>query len=854
MKKKLAVVLAIVLALGSVAGVSAALGVIPEVGFTLLESEEPYERPALRVSAALEAAEALIYEAITPTGVQPLAQMAAQGRPLAIRAPQELPLPNNALTYWGAETARNLRIAFAYTPINQHLGLDVYLRRSGPNHFTKLSLAVHNGQIETHIEGRAGNRILARRLIGQGGIPFSMGTATQLTITMVDDHLSVMQNGVQIASVVLSPNDTPNEAGQIAFVGPAQLRYITLAAFDNAVENQNPEDTQLVNVRATAYGVDVEFSQPITITHMTFPVTAAGSFIAVPFATTTTWPGQGAEHWRRIASVGPAAGGTITVYFDRAITTRYLRIEGAVYILMLQHIRVFNDPSIRRPVRHLGTAVATPVPQRVRANSVATNENAVPNNVLTNNPAQFWHSRWASDGTGSMPNQFPYFLEIDFGRVVAIYHVALTHRHAWSLNGRIHTGFISYHPSAEGIWPGSRVGNLVAENVFLPMNDQWRRVAQLGAPGQPFFTASHRDPQTHWVVFDQPIFTRYLRLEITGGYGGYATLGNFRAYSGPAIQVVRDAASMPGHPAVNLLLESPHLYWHTRQGQLPAFVDFDFGAITEVRQIALCKRTTSNSLSGRITGGNILTARNPLVLGTSPNDWEHVASIPPFTAAPLDAQTILINFDEPLFTKYLRLEVTGGFNDFAALSRVRFFSEITLTPPPLPPDATEIVSVRANSWTTNDGALPQHVLNTNTSLYWHTRWSDSGPGGGLAPGQFPFFLELDLGEVRTVRQVHLTHRNAGGLNGRIHAGYISVHHQTDNLSATNPWPGAANFLTAGPASEWLRLAPIPAFTAGAWHPQVMTITLPNPVATRFLRLEITEGFGGYATLANVRVN
>ena len=168
-------------------------------------------------------------------------------------------------------------------------------------------------------------------------------------------------------------------------------------------------------------------------------------------------------------------------------------------------------------------------------------------------------------------------------------------------------------------------------------------------------------------------------------------------------------------------------------------------------------------------------------------------------------------------------------------------------PPPVPDvDLTRTfpTRVRADSWATNEGAAGGEYWRVldDDGTHWHSRW---GAGGGRpVPVAAPHYLEIDFGEEVTLTSIELDRRTTGGNNGVILAGNVFRHNSTENT-----WPGGNDFL---PNSEWDMVRALPTFAGAGSVPGTVTVTFDSPVTTRFLRIEVTSGVGGYASLARFR--
>ncbi|MCL2843827.1 MAG: CotH kinase family protein, partial [Oscillospiraceae bacterium] len=155
-------------------------------------------------------------------------------------------------------------------------------------------------------------------------------------------------------------------------------------------------------------------------------------------------------------------------------------------------------------------------------------------------------------------------------------------------------------------------------------------------------------------------------------------------------------------------------------------------------------------------------------------------------------------------------------------------------------------AVRANSWSTaelnNAGGEYWRVLDDALNTHWHSRW---GAGGGITgPNAFPLFLEFDFGEEVEIHEIALCRRAVGGTNGVILAGNIQSH-----ASLADTWPGNAEFL---PSASWQFEQALPTFASAGAVPGTVYVPLDQPITARYLRIEITAGILGHASLARFR--
>ncbi|WP_059038406.1 M60 family metallopeptidase [Bacillus mycoides] len=112
-----------------------------------------------------------------------------------------------------------------------------------------------------------------------------------------------------------------------------------------------------------------------------------------------------------------------------------------------------------------------------------------------------------------------------------------------------------------------------------------------------------------------------------------------------------------------------------------------------------------------------------------------------------------------------------------------------------------------------------NAIDDNPNTIWHSKWS--------AKNQYPYNLTLDLGGTKTITQVVCLPRQDGSNNGRI------VNY---------------NIYTSMDGSNYQKV------TSGAWESnggkEVATF---EPVSAKYVKVEITNGKNGYASIAEVDV-
>ncbi|UNP84446.1 M60 family metallopeptidase [Bacillus mycoides] len=156
-----------------------------------------------------------------------------------------------------------------------------------------------------------------------------------------------------------------------------------------------------------------------------------------------------------------------------------------------QKVEALNNPTLiapiweatdTKPVKPL--AVLSKKIMKASANSEESWRNPA-SNAIDDNPNTMWHTQW------SAPNQYPYNLTLDLGKTQIITQVACLPRQDWSENGRI-LGYNIY-TSMDG------------SNYQKVSSGTWKSTG-----GKEFATF-------------EPISAKYVKLEVTSGFNGFAS-------------------------------------------------------------------------------------------------------------------------------------------------------------------------------------------------------------------------------------------------------------------------------------------------------------------------------------------
>ncbi|PGD04176.1 M60 family metallopeptidase [Bacillus toyonensis] len=112
-----------------------------------------------------------------------------------------------------------------------------------------------------------------------------------------------------------------------------------------------------------------------------------------------------------------------------------------------------------------------------------------------------------------------------------------------------------------------------------------------------------------------------------------------------------------------------------------------------------------------------------------------------------------------------------------------------------------------------------NAIDDNPNTIWHTQWS--------APNQYPYNLTLDLGKTQTITQVAYLPRQDWSENGIIFN--YNVYTSTDG-------------------SNYKKV------TSGTWeNNRTKKFATFEPISAKYVKLEVTNGFNGFASAAEVEV-
>ncbi|KAB2397726.1 MULTISPECIES: M60 family metallopeptidase [Bacillus cereus group] len=112
-----------------------------------------------------------------------------------------------------------------------------------------------------------------------------------------------------------------------------------------------------------------------------------------------------------------------------------------------------------------------------------------------------------------------------------------------------------------------------------------------------------------------------------------------------------------------------------------------------------------------------------------------------------------------------------------------------------------------------------NVIDDNPNTIWHTQWS--------APNQYPYNLTLDLGKTQTITQVAYLPRQDWSENGIIFN---------------------YNIYTSTDGSNYKKV------TSGTWeNNRAKKFATFEPISAKYVKLEVTNGFNGFASAAEVDI-
>lgn len=288
----------------------------------------------------------------------------------------------------------------------------------------------------------------------------------------------------------------------------------------------------------------------------------------------------------------------------------------------------------------------------------------------------------------------------------------------------------------------------------------------------------------------------------------------------------------PNYEANRVLDGDTATIWHTAWVPsvvpLPQSLDFVFAETVKINAISVLPRQDMEN--GRITEYVIYAEDNTgRLIKVTEGTWDYISDI--------DYKTAVI--DPPVTTTRIRLEVNGGMAGFASAAEVRFTGLLTgyklqaaIEPEDedntadipevfsdIPFEPIEGTSLTVFADDENHAYPGRYILNGDFTQFWHNDWET----GDMV---FPHKLYINLGGEYNITAIRFADRQDGNLNGNI----ITINLYSDNgLIAANITP------------------------TDTVHFPWREIPLKKSFRASVIVLEVTDGFGGFASMAELSV-
>lgn len=287
-----------------------------------------------------------------------------------------------------------------------------------------------------------------------------------------------------------------------------------------------------------------------------------------------------------------------------------------------------------------------------------------------------------------------------------------------------------------------------------------------------------------------------------------------------ALISVRATDAAADYGAQNLLDGDSATIWHTSwqpaPAALPQSLIFDFTEAVKLSSISVLPRQDMDN--GRISLFNLYVKKpsGEFEAVVESGEWSYTDNI--------DYKTAII--DPPVEAASLKLEVLYGLNGFVSAAEVKFTGVLTgrvLTAETEQETVSEISYDSVGSiGIYADDEHPRypgtHVIDNDPDTIWHTDWET---GDGI----FPHRLYIDLGGEYTITGIRFMDRQDGSQNGSIIKCilYSDSGQETGAVEPTAP------------------------------NRQAREIPLKRHIKTNVLIIEVTEGYGDFASMAELSV-
>nr|WP_255446399.1 M60 family metallopeptidase [Bacillus sp. FDAARGOS_235] len=259
-------------------------------------------------------------------------------------------------------------------------------------------------------------------------------------------------------------------------------------------------------------------------------------------------------------------------------------------------------------------------------------------------------------------------------------------------------------------------------------------------------------------------------------------------------------------PASNAIDGNPDTIWHSQwdtPNQFPYNLTLDIGEVKKITQVA-CLPRQDESENGRILNYNIYTSMDGSnYRRVSSGTWESTG------------KKEFAKF-KTVSAKYVKVEVTNGKGGFASIAEAEVLTDaVSVKPYALPKNTMKVTTNSEESAYTP----ANNAIDGNPNTIWHSQWDN--------PNQFPYHLTLDIGEAKKITQVACLPRQDDSENGRILE---------------------YNIYTSMDGSNYQKVS------SGTWESNDKEESSEfEPVLAKYVKIEVTNGKGGFASIADVDV-
>ena len=451
------------------------------------------------------------------------------------------------------------------------------------------------------------------------------------------------------------------------------------------------------------------------------------------------------------------------------------------------------------------TASAIAVDKVTTNNEIAGNEAAL---CIDGDDTRIWHTDWING-----PFDPPFILTFELDDVYEISSIGLYPRQDGNLNGLPYV--LNINVSDDG------------ENFRTVEEVDWLEYTY--------------DLQT--IELSNPVTTKYLQLEILETEGqNFASLNqlyiNDEAVTFSERVLAEKQAKIDAMLAANgfksIVADNEHgdylavyagdgdnsKFWHTDWNNPnvapPISITFELDNLYSVTELTLTDRPMlDNTYNGAFIDFNIYSSL----------DGENFTLVKTITGHNNHAEPQTVVLDQPVITRYIRLEGTTTIGNYGSLNQLDYVGTVVDeaaldTKAPSSNIAVDKVTTN-NEIAGNEAAL---CIDGDDTRIWHTDWING-------PFDPPFILTFELDDVYEISSIGLYPRQDGNLNGLPYVLNINVSDDGENFRTVEE-------------VDWLE-----------YTYDLQTIELSNPVTTKYLQLEILETEGqNFASLNQLYIN